>query len=665
MFDDAFNTDRDQQLAAFISASQFQQALELLEAWYAGEPWNGEVLMRMAVVHWLAGEPAHTLRDLDAYLAMDPENAEALARRAQALLMLGKREDAEVSLAKAEALDPLSPGVLLNRALLQEEQGRYADAVDKLSGYLELVPTDHLALARRSHLYRQLGAYAQALTDAQTCVQMHPEDPETHFAEALARVTLEQGDAALAACDRSLCAQPAFLPAFRLKIDLLADLGQVQEAAAMLARLQERDPDSPQTYLLNARIAVEEGNFPVALQWVNRFLDDAPDEAHGLYRRGMIYFRMGEYARAVEDFQQYTQLLPNAIEGYEQLLMCYLEMGRPAEAGASGAQAIALQPDSYRLQYNLAFARLLQGEAEGAKTGFLQAIRLAPDEDELLLRIYLAYVEHAAMGVRLDFLRAAVERAAQSPAMLQGLLAESYLENGQLEQAIPLARQVMTEARERPFGYLIAIKGLCMSGRYDEAMTVADTGIAVLPADGQLRLARALILRDTGWPEAALHELEQAAQLLPDDPEVARQRALVYGSVGQVEEAVAQLHESLRHGEVGQHESYFWLGYFLLHLQRYRDALAAAEQLLALLPASAEGHLLRGAALRGLQRDTDANAEVQRVWDSDPTLLARMNVDPIMAELLTMAPSGGIIRQVRRTISRRWQGIRRTWGYKA
>ena len=79
MFDDAYNTDRDQQLAAFISAGQFPQALDLLESWYAGEPWNGEVLMRMAVVHWLAGEPAHTLRDLDAYLLMDPENAEALA----------------------------------------------------------------------------------------------------------------------------------------------------------------------------------------------------------------------------------------------------------------------------------------------------------------------------------------------------------------------------------------------------------------------------------------------------------------------------------------------------------------------------------------------------------------------------------------------------------
>ena len=235
MSDDAYKPEREQQVEAMIQSGQLAEAISLLETWYAQEPWNGEVLMRLAVVHWLVGEPARTLRDLDAYLAMEPDNAEALSRRAQALLMLGKHEDAEAALAKAEMIDPTTPGVLLNRALLQEDHGEYAQAIASLSAYLEKIPQDHLALARRSHLRRLIGDYPQALEDAMACVQMHPEDPETHFAEALAHITMEQGREAVASCDRCLQLKADFLPALRLKVDLLADLGQMPQAAAVLA----------------------------------------------------------------------------------------------------------------------------------------------------------------------------------------------------------------------------------------------------------------------------------------------------------------------------------------------------------------------------------------------------------------------------------------------
>jgi tetratricopeptide (TPR) repeat protein len=225
--DDAYNPERDQQLDALMKNGQYEQALALLQAWNEREPWNGEVLMRMAVVHWLTGEPARTLRDLDAFLTLYPDHAEALSRRAQALIMLGKRADAEQALLRAEAIDPNTPGVALNRALLLEADGKYDQAIDALTAYLQAVPSDHLALARRSHLRRQLGAYTEALEDADACVKMRPDDPETHFAKALAHVTLEQGQEALAACDQSLKLKPSFLPALRLKIDLLAPDGSV------------------------------------------------------------------------------------------------------------------------------------------------------------------------------------------------------------------------------------------------------------------------------------------------------------------------------------------------------------------------------------------------------------------------------------------------------
>ncbi|HEY3376027.1 MAG TPA: tetratricopeptide repeat protein [Armatimonadota bacterium] len=662
MFEDAHNSDREEQLSTLLQAGKLDEALELLQGWHEHEPWNGEVLMRMAVVHWQAGEPAHTLRDLDAYLEGDPENAEVLARRAQALLMLGKREDAELSLRRAEALDPMTPGVLLNRALVLEERGEYTTAIVSLSAYLEAAPTDHLALARRSHLFRQLGLLQQALADAQSCVRMHPEDPEAHFAEALAQVTLEQGEDALAACAASLLAQPTFLPALRLRIDLLADLHRLDEADRDLAQLIAVDAETPQTSLLRARLAAEHDDFPTALLWMRQFLNDAPDAEHGYYRRGMIYFRMGDFTHALEDFLEYTRYVPTAVEGFEQQFMCYLELNRVAEAVAVGETAVALQPENYRVQYNLAFAQLLRGELASAHAGFRTALALHPQDEDLLLRIYLAFVEQAASEDRLIFLRDTVVAQAQPTVMLRGLLAETSLELGHPEDAWSLAQGILHDAPDRAFGYLLGIKALCVLERYPEALAVADAAIAVLPDDGQLRLARSLVLRDMGLSDDALQELAQAEQLLPDEPEVLRQRALVFGTMGKIADAVRLLQQTVAL-DAGNTDGYFWLGYFLIHRRRHRDALAAAERLLALTPNSAEGHVVRSAALRGLRRHTEANESLWLVQQDNPQLLARLRTDPVMDKLLAPVAQRHIIETTRETLSRCWQGFRRTLRY--
>jgi tetratricopeptide (TPR) repeat protein len=635
---DGDHSDREQQLDALVRDGQFPEALLILESWYEREPWNGEVLMRLAVVYWLSGQPARTLRSLDAYLAMDPDNAEALARRAQALLMLGKYADAEASLARAAALDPDTPGVLLNRALMAEVHNEYDTAVTALTDYLVRVPFDHLAVARRSHLQRQLGRYAEALADARQCMQMKPDEPEAHFAEALALVSLEQGEHALAACDRALGLQAHFLPALRLKIDLLADLGQVEAAAVVLQALEAAEPQAAQTALLHARLASEAGAYADALTWVNRYMDDYPDEPYGYYRRGMIHFRKGAYAEALADFAEYARLAPRAVEAYEQQFLCYLELGQLPEAIAVSRTALALQPDNYRLQYNLAFAELVEGHTETALEGFHTARRLHPLSEEVLLRIHLALSEYAPLSVRLAWFRAATAEPGVQAPLLRGLLAEALLEGGELAETVWLSTSILDEDATRPYGYLLGIKALCLQERYAEALILADRGVFTLPDDGRLHLARALVLRDMGRPDDALRALDAAAPLLPDDPEVARQRALVYGSTGQVHEAVRLLETALTQGPATA-DTYFWLGYFQVHRKHYKEALAAAEHLLALQPEAPEGMLVRGVALRGLKRHAEADAVLAEVRRRDPNLLERLRADPVIEALLPAPPS--------------------------
>ena len=151
-----------------------------------------------------------------------------------------------------------------------------------------------------------------------------------------------------------------------------------------------------------------------------------------------------------------------------------------------------------------------------------------------------------------------------------------------------------------------------------------------------------------------------AERFLPrEQQEVLRQRALVHGSIGQLAQAIALLREALSL-DPEQTESYFWLAYFLLHRQGYREALAAADRLAQLAPEAAEGHLLRAAALQGLKRGAEAQTENALARRQDPALVDRMSSDPVMARLLRVSPQDNIGVRIRQTLTRYWSGRRHT-----
>jgi len=186
----------------------------------------------------------------------------------------------------------------------------------------------------------------------------------------------------------------------RLRGEALSRLGRIDEAEQELHQLEAMDGASPYTFLLRARLETERRRFPAALAWMERYLNESPDESQGYYRRGIIYFQQGDFTRALEDFQEYTRLAPNAVEGYEQQFLCYMERQQLAEAIRVGKLAVDLQPHNFRLQYNLAFSHLLAGEVEQAIQGFITALQADTSDAELLLRIYIALTEYAARATR-------------------------------------------------------------------------------------------------------------------------------------------------------------------------------------------------------------------------------------------------------------------------
>jgi tetratricopeptide (TPR) repeat protein len=618
---------------ALMREGELAQAQLLLEAWYAREPWRHDVLLRLAVVHWLAGAPARTLRALDTFLAVEPEHAEALARRAQALLALGKVVDAEVSLARAEALDPLTPGVLLNRALMLEQGGALAAAAAALGTYLARLPGDDFARVRRSHLLRQLGEFGAALTEAQAAVAARSQHPEPHLAEALAWEALDEGARALAACARGLQVAADFLPAWRVQVEILLDLGELPAARRALAEVVARQPDHPQTHLLRARVAAEAGERTEAFAALARFDEESAETPDGYYRRGLVLLRLGEYAQAEVAFADYITRLPQAFEGYEQLCLCHLARQAWPAALAAGQTAVACQPNNPRFHYYLLLAHLGAGDPQAARAVGERILTLAAGQDPFLLRTYLALMPVLSEPERVSWLERACAGGTDTRILLQALLADAYLDAGQPAKALPVAVAVCDREPASSYHFLLGVRALRALGRLPEAIQWAARGVDHLPADARLRGAYALVLRDGGHFAKALEELAHAAAIAPDDPLIPRQQALVLAAEGQVDEAITLLAGARARG-VTDAESAYWQAYLLVHAGRPAEALPLIERSLA-EHATPEAQLVRAAALRGVRRVWESQAEIAAVGLQAPDTLVRSRADPVLGEYLS------------------------------
>jgi tetratricopeptide (TPR) repeat protein len=86
--------------------------------------------------------------------------------------------------------------------------------------------------------------------------------------------------------------------------------GRTDEALAMLQTESRLRPNDPRTLHLAAKILVENGSAPQALELANSAIQIAPAYADGYYVRGTIFRVLGQIEEARQDFARALELAP-------------------------------------------------------------------------------------------------------------------------------------------------------------------------------------------------------------------------------------------------------------------------------------------------------------------------------------------------------------------
>ncbi|SEQ15795.1 Tetratricopeptide repeat-containing protein [Solimonas aquatica] len=191
-----------------------------------------------------------------------------------------------------------------------------------------------------------------------------------------------QPQAALDYYDRATSGTQGFEAAVR-KASLLAQLGRIDEARALLRDLRARYPQ------LSARFTIAEGELLVnsnrsdeALQVFNEGIDDNPENLDLLYGRSLVYERLDKITEAEKDLRAVIAADPDNVRSLNALgYMLAVHTKRYDEAQKLIAQALKLDPDDAAIMDSMGWVEYKRGNARQARDFLQRAFASFPDPE--------------------------------------------------------------------------------------------------------------------------------------------------------------------------------------------------------------------------------------------------------------------------------------------
>ncbi|MCY3666981.1 MAG: tetratricopeptide repeat protein [Gemmatimonadetes bacterium] len=468
------------------------------------------------------------------------------------------------------------------------------------------------------HTYFRQARYRDALAAYQQAVVLDSLSAEAHCHLATAYMKLGRRDSA----------ETAYLTAIRLDSSLVlayhnlavayGEMKRHREAIALLEEAVRIDPGTAPSYRLLAGLHQEQGAYDRAEEALVRAVAADSTDAETLWALGRLLRMQGRRAESEELLTRAVRFDPDNKEAHRELGVLYTYPERYEEAEGMLRQALEIDPAYPEAYYSLANLYSAQGRGEQA---------------QILLDRF------AELNQRADQVQA-IEKQVNQTGDLDSYLAagRSYGELGRWEQAIGMYRAVLKRQPE----HVRALAGLSHAylnqGNLDEAVALAHQVIAQAPDQRDACEAHFTI----GYVEARGGRLDQARrsfeQALQIDTTFAKAHHAL-GNVGLLQGRLDQAEQSYKAAILHRPnwvEPRLSLGQFYLRQQAYDQAIAVLEAVERLDATNAKAHYALGKAYE-LTGQMDAALRAYRLavahWRGDTRQLAA-----IKARMAQLAP---------------------------
>jgi len=360
-------------------------AMEQYERALAANPVFVPALYWLAEVHRNRGDGARARAILEKALAADPSNAAIHFALGQMALSEGDYQRAAERFEAAYEIRPKAPSLHYALGMAYRGLGDHDKSEEHFdqSSPGTLLPDDPayfdlMTLARgrgashtRAAYAMNYGRYEYAANEFQRIADEHPDDPWAWVNIGLARLALEEDDAALAALEQAVGVAPNHL----------------------------------QANLHLGTLYAHRGDYPRAIEYLQTVLRNDPGELEASFQLAAVLIEVGRHEEAVAELEKVVRGNPGKATAHVQLAMSLTWSGRYDEALRTLDRAHSAMPEDPRIAS--ALARVLAACPETGIRNGGRAIELIEetvgDGQMNLAQVQTLAMAHAADG---DFRKA-------------------------------------------------------------------------------------------------------------------------------------------------------------------------------------------------------------------------------------------------------------------
>ncbi len=446
-------------------------------------------------------------------LEMTPDDSEVAIQLGRTYLEMGQPEKAIGSLQKATALAPKNPlaHLYLGRALMATRQ--FDQAQQHLIRARELKPDSEQIKLELLNLYVESGQFLSAQPLAEELIAKHPDSEQLLQAQikiydglGLKREKREAQEALLA----HLPKQQALAARVQLVEEYLAE-GRWEQALPHIKALHEAQPENPAFIATLARCYLRTSQGDKAFEVLQEGLEASPDQPELATMLGDLYVGRHQFEQALEAYRQALAAHRDYLPALQAAIQVSRELGRSEQLLPWLRRLAAIKPADWDARMMLADQLASRGQPGPAMYQFNQVASRSDDEEltevanlklmQLAEQIgnegYQAYLyrqnvpetelDSAGLSGELSPQQMTKRRiealVAENPESLEarGLLAEYYLQVGNLEKAEEAAREILQEQSDHGQGNYLLGRVFQQQGNCEQALPYLRKALTAQP----------------------------------------------------------------------------------------------------------------------------------------------------------------------------------------
>jgi putative PEP-CTERM system TPR-repeat lipoprotein len=312
-------------------------------------------------------------------------------------------DEAMANLKKAEELQRTDPraGLLMVDLLQSQQQNDKALSTAKsLAAKYSSVLAPQLALAR---LYLGAGDPNNARLTLQAATRIAEFNPAQQV--QIGRMNLMAGgiDGAAYNVQKALQAQPNYLDALGLQVEVEARRGDAGRVDAAMKTLSSAYPGNTLTLMTGAHIAMSRGQFAAALAGYRAVMAKEPSTANAILVT-QAHIAAGNSDKALAELEAWSKKNPKDRNALKAVAQVQTQAGKLEAARKSFAQILALEPNDPTTL--IIYASLLQRLNDPAAVEAAEkAVRFAPGNAEAIDNLGWILVQRGKVDIGLRHLR--------------------------------------------------------------------------------------------------------------------------------------------------------------------------------------------------------------------------------------------------------------------